>query len=235
MKLGIMQPYFFPYIGYFSLIVNTDYFVFFDTAQYEARSWMNRNRIINLNGGFTYITLALKKAPQTTPIKDMCLADPGSWAEKLLAQLTIYKKKAPYYDAVIDLIRALGTGGYTMLSELNIKSIARVCNYLGIPLQYEVFSHMKLPVHNVYAPDEWALQITKAMGYDTYINPPGGMEFFNRKKYEDAGITLQFLQTELKPYVQKLGRFESGLSILDVMMFCPPTEIQSMLKDFVIL
>lgn len=235
MKLGIMQPYFFPYIGYFSLIANTDHFVFFDTAQYETRSWMNRNRIINLNGGFTYITLALKKAPQKTPINGMWLADSNCWAEKLLAQLTIYKKRAPHYDAVIDLIRALGTDGYTMLSELNIRSTARVCDYLEIPLEYEVFSQMHLPIYSVDAPDEWALQITKVMGYDTYINPPGGMEFFNRKKYEDAGITLQFLQAELTPYVQKLGYFEGGLSILDVMMFCSPAEIRNMLNEFVIL
>lgn len=234
MKLGIMQPYFFPYIGYFSLIANTDHFVFFDTAQYKTRSWMNRNRIINLNGGFTYITVDLKKAPQKTPIKDMCLADPSCWANKLLAQLTIYKKRAPYYDVVVNLIQSLGTDGYTMLSELNIRSTARVCDYLGIPLEYEVFSQMRLPIYSVDAPDKWALQITKEMGYDTYINPPGGMEFFDRKKYADAGIGLQFLQAELKPYVQKLGYFESGLSILDVMMFCKPEEIREMLKDYTI-
>jgi len=79
------------------------------------------------------------------------------------------------------------------------------------------------------------LEITKAMGYDTYINPPGGMSFFNREKYAKNGITLEFLQSELTPYVQRIGRFEPGLSILDVMMFNSKEEIREMLGKYTIL
>jgi hypothetical protein len=79
--------------------------------------------------------------------------------------------------------------------------------------------------------DEWALEITKALGAQEYINPPGGMSFFDNAKYERAGIKLTFLGSRLTPYKQRGGRFESGLSIIDVMMFNAPGTIRDMLDD----
>ena len=94
---------------------------------------------------------------------------------------------------------------------------------------------MDLKIDKVEAPDEWALNITKALGYDTYINPPGGMSFFDRKKYEAENINLEFLKINLKPYIQRIGKFEEGLSIIDAMMFLKPEEINEMLDDYTIL
>lgn len=233
--IAIMQPYFFPYIGYFSLIANTDFFVFFDTPQYTPRSWMNRNRIINIKQGFTYITAAVQKAPQKTAIKDIYLAESDSWSTHLLAQLTVYKKIAPYYKQTIDVINHIASRKYTRLSDLNIESTIAVCDYLGIPLHSNVFSQMDLTLGEIHEPDEWALQITKALGFSTYINPPGGMSFFDREKYLRDGIALQFLQADIQPYDQHIGRFEAGLSIIDVMMFCSPAEIIDMLKLYTLL
>lgn len=235
MKVAIMQPYFFPYLGYFSLIANTDFFVFFDTPQYTPRSWMNRNRIINLNQGFTYITAAVQKAPQKTPIKDILLAEPDLWDKKLLAQLTVYKKIAPYYKQTANLIKQIASKPHTKLSDLNIDATVAVCEYLGISLHTDIFSKMDLTLGEVCASDEWTLQIAKVLGYDTYVNPPGGMSFYDREKYSKNGVELQFLQVDLKPYDQRIGRFESGLSIIDVMMFCSLDEIREMLGAYTLL
>jgi len=217
------------------LIANTDRFVFFDIPQYVTRSWMNRNRIINPNKDFTYVTVQVKKAPQKTPINEIYLSEPEKWADQLLAQLTIYKKRAPYYQNVIDLVKRVSSVPYEKLVDLNVSTTKAVCEYLEIPFKSSVFSEMNLKIGEVSEPDEWALEITKAMGYDTYINPPGGMSFFNREKYAKNGITLEFLQSELTPYVQRIGRFEPGLSILDVMMFNSKEEIREMLGKYTIL
>jgi hypothetical protein len=80
--------------------------------------------------------------------------------------------------------------------------------------------------------DEWALYITKALGFTEYVNAPGGMEFYERDKYRNHGITLQFIQPQLTPYEQKIGRFEPGLSIIDVMMFNSVDAIQKMLGEY---
>ncbi len=233
MKLGIMQPYFFPYIGYFQLINATDKFVFFDTPQYERRGWMNRNRIINPDGDFTYISVPVKKAPQRTPINEMLINnDQQDWKEKILLQLEVYKKRAPYYKETCDFVeRVLAEAGVSLV-DINVASVVRSCEYIGMGIDWEVYSKMDLEVRSDCEPDEWALEITKAMSANHYINAPGGQSFFDKSKYDAAGIKLEFIQPELTPYVQRVGRFVPGLSIIDVMMYNTPEEIRQMMEKY---
>lgn len=235
MKLGIMQPYFFPYLGYFSLIKNTDHFVFFDTPQYERRSWMNRNRILNINGDVNYITVPLVKAPQKTAIKDMIVDNTQDWPESMIAKMGLYKKKAPYYEETVKFFRSVLKEKYHSLADLNVKTTIATCEYLGIEQRFDVFSKMDLSIGPVSQPDEWALEITKAMSYDTYINPPGGTAFFRKELYTKNGIDLKFLKINLQPYIQCIGRFESSLSIIDAMMFNSKETIRNMLDEYELL
>lgn len=232
MKLGIMQPYFFPYIGYFILVNYADYFVFFDTSQYKKRSWMNRNRILNPSGGTTYITVPVEKMSQDTAIKDILIDHSKSWKADILGKLTIYKKKAPNYQHVVELVECLFGKEYDHLCELNIQSILLSCEYLGIQINHNRFSDMNLKIEDVRSPDEWALEITKCLSFDTYVNLPGGKAFFDKEKYERENIELQFIEAEVRPYIQKTGRFDYGLSIIDLMMFCGTDEISDMLKGY---
>lgn len=235
MKLGIMQPYFFPYIGYYSLIAYCDEFVFFDTPQYIERGWINRNRILKQNGGTVYITVPTRKTPRSTAIKDIAINNDIKWKDKIYGQLSYYKKKAPYYKYVIDIVQSVLEKKEDSLATLCIDSINTICDELGIYTKCRTFSEMAVDVGIVNAPDEWALKITKEMGFDTYVNPPGGVSFFDRQKYIEAGIWLEFLKQDLKPYIQRTGDFESGLSIIDVMMFCSVKDIKQMLKEFKIM
>lgn len=229
MKIAIMQPYFFPYIGYFSLIKNTDYFIFFDTPQYIRKGWINRNRILGTNGNDVYFTIPVEKCSRETPIKDVKISCNENWKEKWLGQLTVYKKRAPYYLEIMRLIQDVLSFNTQFISEMAINSVIKTCQYLGINFNYEIYSKMDLPSFEVNAPDEWALGITKAMKYDTYVNPPGGKEFFDASKYTKANIELQFLTQEIIEYNQRSREFVPGLSILDVMMFCAPKEIVDMM------
>ena len=92
---------------------------------------------------------------------------------------------------------------------------------------------MNLKIEKVNAPDEWALNICKAIeGADEYWNPQGGTNFFDIIKYQKANINIKFQKINLKPYKQANDVFEEGLSIIDVMMYNSPTEINKMLDDF---
>lgn len=235
MKLGIMQPYFFPYLGYFSLIKYVDHFVFFDTPQYIVRGWVNRNRILKQDGTATYIGVPVRKSARETAIKDICINNDEKWKEKIYGQLAVYKKKAPYYKTVIDLMRDILDKKWESLSELNICGIEAVCGALGINRKFDIFSRMDLRIGTINAADEWALQISKSMGYDVYVNPPGGKSFFDIEKYTAQNIKVEFLQNELVPYVQKKEHFEAGLSIVDVMMFCDVKETNELLDKYIIL
>lgn len=231
MKIAIMQPYLFPYIGYFSLIKNTDYFVFFDTPQYIRKGWINRNRILSTNGDVTYFTVPIQKADRNTPINKSVISYNYDWKVKILGQLNIYKK-APNYDKVINLVNDVFNTDTMLISDLAIKSIVKTCEYLDIDIKYDIFSKMNLVLPEVKEPDEWALYITKELGYDTYINPPGGMSFFNREKYQINDVDLQFLVQEIIPYRQNREVFIPVLSMIDVMMFCSCNEINEMLCKY---
>ncbi len=233
-KLAIMQPYFFPYIGYISLIKNTDKFILFDVIQFIRHGWIERNRILKPELGWQYISVPLEKHERETLIKDVKIKNSENWKEKMLAQLQHYKKKSPFYKQTLDVVKNGLNIETDSITKLNYSTLKSVCDYLDIPFDCEIFSEMNLEIKPVNAPDEWALNITSALGYKEYWNPPGGIEFFDRKKYEDAGIDLKFQSVNVKPYPQRRGpeNIETGLSIIDVMMFNSKEQIKEMLDDF---
>jgi len=233
MKLSIMQPYFLPYLGYFSLIKHTDEFILFDTVQFIRHGWIERNRILKPSDGWQYIMVPLKKHSRETLIKDIEINNDQQWKEKILAQLQHYKKQAPYFSNVIDILNEIFSKEYATIVDLNLASLKTVCNYLGINTPIQVFSLMNIDIEPANAPDEWALNICKALGnVDEYWNPPGGQSFFDKKKYESAGINLKFHSAILTDYDQKRNVFEPGLSIIDVMMFNSVDEINKMLDNY---
>lgn len=232
-KVAIMQPYFFPYIGYFSLIKHTDEFILFDTVQFIRHGWIERNRVLKQNEGWLYIKVPLVKHPHDTSIKDTQIDNSQDWKAKIIAQLQTYKKIAPNYPQVNKLVEESLKQEFPDIVSLNKSCIKAVCDYLGITTDLKVFSKMDLEIETPTAPDEWALNICKAMeDVDEYWNLPGGREFFDAKKYADTGIKLKFQKIDLVEYDQKRRPFEPGLSIIDVLMFNSPKEVNIMLDNY---
>ena len=223
MKLAIMQPYFFPYVGYFQLIANTDHFIFFDIVQYNKKSWMNRNRILHPNklDDFSYISAPVAKHDKGSLIRDININNDGKWQNKILSQLDVYKKlKAPFYNEVKQVVEEVLSKECNTLLDLSIQSTQAICDYMGIELNYEIASKMNLDIGNVSQPGDWALEISKHKKASEYINPPGGHDIFDEKKFLESNIKLRFLKSSLSPYKQSWRKsFISGLSILDMLMF----------------
>lgn len=231
MKVAIMQPYFAPYIGYISLIKNSDLFILFDPVQFIRHGWIERNRMLKQSEGWLYIQVPLEKFSRETLIKDIKVNNTLDWKSKLLAQLVPYKKKAPHYYKVVGLLNTVFEKEYTSIVHLNKSLLEEVCTYLGFYKELLVFSEMNLPIEQPSAPDEWALNICKTLeGEISYINPIGGLEFFDRNKYENNGIPIYFQKMNITPYNQKNEIFEPGLSILDVLMFNSVEDVNEMLN-----
>lgn len=232
MRLGIMQPYFFPYIGYFSLIKNVDKFIILDDVQFIRHGWIERNRILKQAGGWQYIQIPLQKHTQKTLIRDIRVNNSNDWKSRIIAQLSHYKR-APYYSEVISLLEELFEKEYEFITEIDMCAIKKVMEYLNISTPIELFSDMNIDIEPVQAADEWALNICKSIeGVTEYWNPPGGQSFFQKRKYTENGIELCFQQIEISPYRQKESVFEEGLSIIDVMMFNSINEINEMLGRY---
>lgn len=236
MKIGIMQPYFFPYIGYFSLIRATDFWVVFDDVQFIRHGWIERNKILNSNEGWQYIKVPLVKTSRKTKIKDIKIRMDENWDKKILAQLTCYKNKAPYYNTTIELLKHIFQNKWEDITSLNVFALKKVCTYLNIPFEYQIYSKAGYDVRDrVTHPGEWALLIAKHYQANQYINPCGGKEIFIKDQYYQNGIDVKFLQNHLPPYNQRRTTFESGLSIIDVLMYNSPEKTVNMIDAYTLI
>ncbi len=234
MKIAIMQPYFFPYIGYFQLINSVDRFILFDDVQYIRHGWISRNRILKPVEGHQYIMMSLAEHNRDTLIRNINAKEGDDWKIKILRQIEHYKKKAPYYSQVRQLLIESFNSAELNVTRLNGHFLKQVFCYLGIDFKIEISSEMNFDYSNVADAGQWALRISEQMGASEYINPPGGVALFDKSKFDKSGIQLGFIQPQLKEYSQQRSIFESGLSIVDILMFNAPEKVREMLNDYAI-
>jgi WbqC-like protein family len=235
MKLAIMQPYFFPYLGHFQLINAVDRWVVFDVVQYIERGWMNRNRILspNIEKEWSYAVVPTVNHDRSEIISNVKIDNAVRWEQTILGQLSYYKKiRAPYYNEVIELFTDLTSTRIDLISELNVQTLKRSCEYIGIKFNYEMCSNLHLDFSSVKDPGDWALEIARQTGASTYINPSGGTGLFNKEQFHKSNIEIQFLKSKEISYKQSKRTFVPWLSILDVMMFNAKDEISKMLNQY---
>lgn len=175
MKVALMQPYFFPYIGYFQLIQAVDEFVIFDNAQYIRRGWMNRNRILNAQKEAVYINVPVQKAPRETKIKDIVINYDSNWKEEIYHQLNYYRK-APNYAFVTGFLNECLNINNVSLSKFNTIVLKRICDLLEIDTKITVLSEELPKINEANAADEWGIKVAKTLNATTYINAIGGIE-----------------------------------------------------------
>jgi len=219
MKVAIMQPYFFPYIGYWQLIHAADRFVLFDDAQYMRHGWVNRNRILKPGGSWQYILVPLKKHEVTDSIKNVEAHPEKKWKELIIAQLAHYKKNARYFDEANELVREiLFSNNEKSIAAINFAIIKKLSAYLDLNKEIIQSSEQNFDYADVGDAGEWSLRISEQMGASEYINPAAGAELFDREKFSSSNIGLSFLKPQEIIYSQR-GVFEPSLSIIDVLMF----------------
>jgi hypothetical protein len=153
-SVAIQQPYFFPYLGYFALIQQTDFFVVFDPVQYIRKGWMNRNRVLKPVEGWQYLTAPMQTHAQEALINEVQVQAGAEWKVKIMRQLEHYKKRAPHYATVMSLLETCFANDDTSLSRLNVYYLEQICAYLGLPFRHAVFSDLHLELAPVTAPDE---------------------------------------------------------------------------------
>lgn len=219
MKLGIMQPYFFPYIEYFRMIAKCDRWIGFDTVKYNRKSWMNRNRIINRDKGWSYINVPVARSGETPTIARAEINNAEDWRRDFFGKLRVYEHSAPNYTKTIDLLQDLLAPEFATLADLNMHIIRSLCAQFEIPTTIDSLSALDLDLPESCPPGEWALNIALAVGADSYLNASGGTELFDPELYRSRGVTLGFHEHINLSYDTGPFEFVPDLSIIDPLMW----------------
>ena len=232
MKISVMQPYFFPYLGYFSLIQDSDVFVVLDNVQYVRRGWMNRNRVIGKNQSPVYFHLSTIKAPQKTMTRQIKIDHNREWKKTLLDKLDYYEKSAPYFEETKAMVERLISFETDSLCDMNIHILEELCKFLGITTKFVLASDLEIDESKIIETDDWGLEITKTFGASDYINLWGGRHIYSVNKYNNSNITLKFIENELVYYNQHNEMFIKSLSIIDVLMYNDRAETMDLINKY---
>lgn len=232
MKIGMMQPYFFPYIGYFQLLNMVDKYVVFDSGYFSNNKWAIRNQIL-INGAPGFFRVKTLKASQNKQFNEIQISGDIEAKRININTLECAYGKAPYFSDVMPLLEQFLMADYDNLSECNVASNRLVCNYLDIKTEMLLFSEMDC---NKDLKKQYRIfDVCKSLGGDEYINAIGGTELYDFEEFRENGIELAFLKSDDIRYPQFGGEFVPSLSIIDVMMFNSVPEIQNMLNRYLLI
>lgn len=229
MKLGIMQPYFFPYIGYWQLLNAVDKYVIYDDVNFIKGGWINRNRIL-MNGEAKMFNVQMQGASPNKLINEVEVSTNEQGQKKLLRSIENNYRKAPYFKDVYNILEEIIMSKEANLAKYLENSIKRVCEYLDI--KTEIIISSSIEKDNNLRAEEKVIEICKKLGATEYYNAVGGQELYSYDDFKNNGITLKFLETNYIEYDQFNNDFISNLSIVDVLMFNSKEKVKSMLDDY---
>jgi hypothetical protein len=227
MKLGIMQPYFMPYIGYFQLIASVDQFIVYDNIKYTKKGWINRNRMLT-NGADAMFSLPLKKGSDSLNIVERELAVDFD-STKLLNQFKGAYGLAPQFESTYPVLEQILRHEDNNLFGYIHHSIVRLCVHLGIKTRIRISSEIEIN-HELKGRDR-VMALCMAAGADTYINTIGGVEMYDKDDFHMQGIELQFIKSRPIKYAQLGETFVPWLSIVDLMMFNPLCTVRAFINE----
>lgn len=232
MKVGIMQPYFFPYLGYWQLIKAVDKYVIYDDVNYIKGGWINRNNIL-VNGEESLINLRLENASPNKIINEIRVLDDDKHKRKLMKSLESNYKKAPFFSEVYILLESIIFQKEVLLSRYLETQIRKICDYLKIDTQIILSSN--IDKNNNLKGEEKVVDICEVLEADVYVNAIGGQNLYSKSTFEKHGIELKFLETHILEYEQYKGEFIPNLSIIDLLMFNSKEQMQNLLSEYELL
>ena len=226
-----MQPYIFPYLGYFQLIYSVDKFVFYDDVNFIKQGWINRNKIL-INKQESLFAIPIKNASSFNLIKETELHPIlfKKWRGKFLKSIKQSYSKAPFFTSTYSLIEKVFEEENN-ISNLAMISITAVIDYLNIKKNFFISSKDFKESVNLDRADR-LISISQKLNADTYINMLGGKKLYDEIYFKKNGIDLLFLEPVIEKYNQENESFISHLSIIDVLMNNNKETIKEHLKMF---
>lgn len=229
--LAIMQPYVFPYIGYFNLLNSCDVFVLYDDVKFKKRGCINRNRLFKSNRDFMFSVL-LASQSQNLAINEVKLAKFERFKRKFLRTIEQIYSKANYFEFGFEYVSEVLNKEFTTIAELASCSVEVAKEWLGLQCEI-VSSSKKFAATKVFERTQRIISIAKIMGCTRYVNSVNGSFLYDKNEFLMKGIDLKFIKPTLLPY-RKISdmSFHAGLSIIDLMMNLSVEEIEEHLNSY---
>jgi hypothetical protein len=252
MKLAIMQPYFFPYLGYFQGICAVDKYILYDNLAYIKEGWINRNRYLVMHGKPTYFNAQIKMRSSFTKINDIELVEHRAWRQKMLNSIFFNYKPRPFFGEIYPLVELVVNADVALLTDLCALSIRTVCGYLEIPTEMTRDTSKYLALEERLASNEAnfqllfplvclqnlerkvirVIEICHMEGADAFVNAIGGQSLYDKDEFNQNHIDLFFVHTRPYAYPQSTPVFYPHLSIIDVLMNCGKEGTQQLLQQY---
>jgi hypothetical protein len=230
MKLAIMQPYLFPYIGYFQLVNAVEKFVFYDDVQFIKGGWINRNYILEKGERKLLFTLHLHGASSNKRINEIRVKDNS---KKVIKTIRQNYSTAPFFDLTFPIIEKVisSASKRPLISEIASSSVCEVSNYLGIKTIFTNSSD-SYPETLRLGRLKRLTTICSIENAVIYANPHGGKDLYTKGEFKESGIELNFIKTNNIQYNQFNNKFIPNLSIIDILMFNSPLQVIDLLNNF---
>lgn len=226
MKLAVMQPYLFPYAGYFQLIYDADLFLIYDDVSYVKQGYINRNSILSSNG-VTRFTVPVPGASSNKLISELKFDDD---VRKVLRTIQQSYSRAPYFNDIFPLVRNALTFDDRSIASVCQKNFEDFFSYLGIEKKF--FKTSELNYDRAGNACDRLIALCQNFKADHYVNAPGGRKLYRKSDFAEHGIKLEFIDPLLKIYSQESEEFIPNLSIIDMLMNCSPSEVVDNLKCY---
>lgn len=226
MNLAVMQPYLFPYIGYWQLIDAVDIFIIYDDVNFIKQGYINRNNILQKQKSHLF-TLELIGASPNKKINDIKI---GGNSNKLLRTIKQNYSKAPFYKDVFPVLEEILNNNQKELSRFLGFSLVKISKYLNLDTKFLYSSDIKND--KTFKSQDRLIQMSKILKATGYINSIGGIELYDKEIFSQNDINLSFLKSSEISYKQFNNEFIPNLSIIDVLMFNSKDNVKNMLNQF---
>jgi hypothetical protein len=247
-----MQPYFFPYVGYFQAIAAVDRYVLYSNLNYIVDGWIHRNRILGAGGEVFYILVDVVKKSSYKRIREIKLDNSRGWRRKVLKSISMNYAKRPFFRAVYPVVESVIDSNAQYLHELNELGIRAICRFLDLATEivddddrfpaleeklakvdsddYSGFPYLggRRPTRKVLR----VIDVCRCEGAGTFVNAMGGQELYDKSEFASYGIELRFVRTGNVVYKQGSGSFVPNLSIIDVLMNCGRDGTRALLDEY---
>lgn len=226
MKIGIMQPYLFPYIGYFQLICAVDEFVIYDDVNYIRQGYINRNTIL-MGDTPQRFTIAVPGASSFKKISELSF---DANVDKVLKTLRQAYHKKPYFEPIYNLVERVLTNDERQIPLVCRRAIKEIFTWLGVEKSLCLAS--ELNYSRTATTSGKVIDICHVLGGNHYVNSIGGQHLYHRDDFSAHGLKMSFIKMSEIIYPQGGINFHPGLSIIDVLMNCSPAEVKSLLGKY---